>query len=356
MTRRDFDVVVVGGGLAGCAVARECGLLGLRTLLLERHAIGSAGATRFSGGIVRVTEEDPLLAGWAAAGAKHWNSWSLSGLSPFHRTGFYYLLDAASEEWARNTASRHHCDEYPMRLVSVEDCRRLQPALRFDAGAGSPDAPTAAIFEPNGGYVDTRLAARLLAEGARARGAVIWENCPVRAVHPDGDEAVVELAGSAVRARAAVIAAGVGSRSLLGDAGIVARSIPLSCFRQSLANVQVCAFDARTGAYHRPGAGGLSMIGGGRQVDFDPDGEVPQVSDGIQATHRRAMRTFCGEPGSPVSTLAGYDAYTPDKRPLLGARSPCVHVATAFSGRGAKYIPIVAREVARGVAQSIGRA
>ncbi|MCK4566147.1 MAG: FAD-dependent oxidoreductase, partial [Candidatus Thorarchaeota archaeon] len=37
-----FDVVVIGGGSTGTAVARDCAMRGLRTLLLERDDIASA--------------------------------------------------------------------------------------------------------------------------------------------------------------------------------------------------------------------------------------------------------------------------------------------------------------------------
>ena len=42
MTDSEFDVVVIGGGSTGTAVARDCAMRGLRTLLLERDDIASA--------------------------------------------------------------------------------------------------------------------------------------------------------------------------------------------------------------------------------------------------------------------------------------------------------------------------
>ena len=38
----DYDVVVIGGGSTGTAVARDCAMRGLKTLLLERDDIASA--------------------------------------------------------------------------------------------------------------------------------------------------------------------------------------------------------------------------------------------------------------------------------------------------------------------------
>ncbi len=42
MTKDEYDVVVIGGGSTGTAVARDCAMRGLRTLLLERDDIASA--------------------------------------------------------------------------------------------------------------------------------------------------------------------------------------------------------------------------------------------------------------------------------------------------------------------------
>ncbi|MCK5238724.1 MAG: FAD-dependent oxidoreductase, partial [Candidatus Thorarchaeota archaeon] len=38
----EFDVIVIGGGSTGTAVARDCAMRGVKTLLLERDDIASA--------------------------------------------------------------------------------------------------------------------------------------------------------------------------------------------------------------------------------------------------------------------------------------------------------------------------
>lgn len=42
MTKSEFDVVIIGGGSTGTAVARDCAMRGLKSLLLERDDIASA--------------------------------------------------------------------------------------------------------------------------------------------------------------------------------------------------------------------------------------------------------------------------------------------------------------------------
>jgi len=62
MTETVFDVVVIGGGSTGTAVARDCAMRGLRTLLLERDDIASATvgtcAGMISSGLKYRTEPD----------------------------------------------------------------------------------------------------------------------------------------------------------------------------------------------------------------------------------------------------------------------------------------------------------
>ncbi len=46
LDRQYFDVIVIGGGINGVAIARECAQAGQRTLLVERHDFGSGTTSR----------------------------------------------------------------------------------------------------------------------------------------------------------------------------------------------------------------------------------------------------------------------------------------------------------------------
>lgn len=58
----DFDVIVIGGGLAGCAAATRLAKGGMNTLLIERAE--DAGSKNISGGVLWGNDLDTLLPRW----------------------------------------------------------------------------------------------------------------------------------------------------------------------------------------------------------------------------------------------------------------------------------------------------
>src|SRR5688500_6156588 len=58
MPAREWDAIVVGAGIIGCAVARQLSRRGLRTVVLEARTVG-AGATQASAGVLAPYIEAP---------------------------------------------------------------------------------------------------------------------------------------------------------------------------------------------------------------------------------------------------------------------------------------------------------
>ena len=44
--KKEYDVIIIGGGITGAGTARDCALRGLRTLLVERDDIASGASGR----------------------------------------------------------------------------------------------------------------------------------------------------------------------------------------------------------------------------------------------------------------------------------------------------------------------
>ena len=63
-----FDVIVIGGGIIGCGIARDAALRGLSVALIEKHDFGSgttAGSTRLIHGGLRYLWP-PATTAWCA--------------------------------------------------------------------------------------------------------------------------------------------------------------------------------------------------------------------------------------------------------------------------------------------------
>ncbi len=211
------DVVVVGAGVLGAAIAYESALRGLRVVVLERDRAAVTGATRLSmAGLI-----------WLAAADHHLRRLSWEGLTR-HRT--------LGAELGADTGFR----PLPMLLLaeSGADLARLDPLLAAGLAAGfrgqrvGPDdllrlepglAPGICVggVRCEQGHVDpVRLTEAWLAAAVRL-GASVQLGSDVRALILDGrGGAMVETGAGRLSGGRVVVAAGAWSRGLLVRAGI----------------------------------------------------------------------------------------------------------------------------------------
>ncbi|HMF08697.1 MAG TPA: FAD-dependent oxidoreductase, partial [Thermoanaerobaculia bacterium] len=207
------DVVLVGGGVVGCALARELAERGARVAVVERAEPGSE-------------------ASGAAAGM----------LSPqaesTERTPFFDLCLASRElhrVWARELAGetgievgyrrcgvlRCDFDEEAARLAEAFSWQRAEGLAVEPLDASSAAARTekrisdgvrGALFFPEDGLVDSARLTHALAVSARARGARIHVGETVRRCLLRGGRCVgVETGSGALSAGQVVITAGAWS-------------------------------------------------------------------------------------------------------------------------------------------------
>jgi glycine/D-amino acid oxidase-like deaminating enzyme len=338
------DVAIVGGGLAGAAIAQQCVSRGLDAVLLEESTAGGSGATRYSRGIVRGFDPDPYLMQWSLRGAQAWREWNAPGPSPYHACGVLYLLAAPEAGAAVRCIREADSAAYPMELLRGGDIARRFPWLELP-----PErvAELTVVFEPRGGYCDPRLAARLYCEAVRSAGGTVIEGAQVEAIEERAQCVLLRTAAGAVLAKVAVVAAGASSVRLCPEPSVFVRSIPLSCFEATSVPERFpsCVIDGQYGGYARPEPPRHVFFGGGRQQDAVSPAAIGEFSPAHHAEHLEKLRKLLRDARpTPVAGVMGYDAYTPSLRPVLGfghARSRLCR-AFGFSGRGAKYIPAVA--------------
>jgi glycine oxidase len=226
------DLAVVGGGVIGLAVAWRAAQRGLRTVVLERDAIGS-GASGVAAGMLAPTSEatfgEQALLALNLESARRWPAFAAelaeqSGADPGYRPCGTLLAarDAdAAAALERDLAFRESLGLAVERLLPSR-ARDLEPAL----------APTvrAAAAAPDDHAVDPRRALAALAAALRAAGAEVREGAEVTELDTSAGRVTgVRLAdGERLPAAAVVLAPGAWAGALAGvpeDARVPVRPV-----------------------------------------------------------------------------------------------------------------------------------
>lgn len=329
----------------GSALAYQCARLGLDTMLIEAGSIGGAGATAHSRGIVRIYDPNPKLMEWALLGVQEWSNFEPSGSKPFVACGLYYFVKADNRETALATLSTYDHAEYPIEIISPSS-PAVPDQLRHLA---SHDGII--LYEPRSGYVDTRLATRMFAQSAKECGATLLEGSKVLSVACQNDSVLVTLAQGTLRASRVVLAAGAATSSLAHVPGMFCRSIPLSCVFSSVKAIpQYCIIDETSGGYVRPDSTETLFVGGAPQLDAASHEHLKfDLPSAGKRNAELAQHLIDTQAIDLLDTRPGYDGYTPNFLPYIGPSPDAERIvlATGFSGRGAKYIPAVAVQLAR---------
>ena len=208
MPAREWDAIVVGAGIIGCAVARQLSRRGMRTVVLEARTVG-AGATQASAGVLAPYIEAPGEGALQALTVR-----SLAMYDDFiqavqRETGTQVeyrrcgTLEVAGDkmsaarlvalgEWTRSVG-------IDARWIDRAAVRRLEPAIGPTVGA---------LLVPSHGYVRaSQLVAALLAS-AQLSGASFVSGRRLDRIDYQRDEVTVTAGGASYRARHLVIAAG----------------------------------------------------------------------------------------------------------------------------------------------------
>ena len=187
------QVVIIGGGVAGCSVAYHLTRLGWQdVVLLERKSLTS-GTTWHAAGLIgqlRATHNLTRLAQYTAElyAALEKETGQATG---FRQNG---SLSIASEperfEELRRGASMASCFGLEAEVISPAEAGELHPLIEIDDLVG-------AVFLPNDGQTNPIDTTQALARGARDHGAKIFEQTRVTGIETEGRRvtAVVTTSG-----------------------------------------------------------------------------------------------------------------------------------------------------------------
>jgi L-2-hydroxyglutarate oxidase LhgO len=311
------DVVVVGAGVVGLAVARGLAQAGREVIILERaEAIGTGISSRNSevihAGIYY--PKHSLMARFCVAGRHALYAFCADHGVPHKRCG--KLIVATNEAEAGKLASieararANGVDD--MRLLSAGEAQALEPAL----------ACTGALLSPSTGIVDSHHFMLALLGDAEAAGASLALNAPLVGGRASDDGIEVDIGGQApltLACRLLVNAAGLEAPVVAAKiAGLPQAAIPPRHFAKG----NYFTLSARSPFSHLiypvPEPGGLGVhltLDLGGQAKFGPDVEwVETIDYNVDAARAerfyKAIRRYW--PGLPDGSLQpGYAGIRP---------------------------------------------
>lgn len=340
-----FDAIVIGAGVIGASVAYHLSQRGLKVLILERQSV-AAGATGASSGLVRMhydVEVDSALAWQSFQFFRNWRE-RIGGECGFKRTGFLQIVAPEKNEHLRANVAMHKRVGILTDVVTAAEVKKIAPMFRTE------DFELAA-YEPESGYADPVLTTNSFIEHAKARGAVLKQDCEVTGVRVGGGKVQgVESSCGSFDAPIVVNCAG----TFAGRVGkMVGLDIPLDTWTHDVAFVKRPAkigthptvIDDSLSMYFRP-EGELTLVAleDGNRMGEPPESDLSRVDPEfvMRAIDRICERVEGMEEGALHSTHAGRDGLTPDQRAVMDKAGPDgFYVACGFSGTGFKLSPAV---------------
>lgn len=341
-TRREADVLVIGGGGAGCSAALHLAQRGAKVVLLERGLVGSQASGSNYGG-VRQQGRHPAELPIAKRSQEIWRRLpKLIGTDcEFVQTGHLKLArndEEAAELVAYLDTARDH--ELELEFLDRATLRARYPWL-------GPSV-VAASFAPGDGAANPRLLSPALARAARQAGATILEQTSVTACGRQGGRFVVEAGGETFAADLLINTAGFWGGQVAAWFG---EEVPIRHHTPNMMVTEPIPYFIRPnigvaggGVYMRQIPRGNVIIGGG-YGSGDPtvpmSRPLPQVT--LQAMRRAAMLVPDLAGVSVIRSWSGIDGIMPDKIPVVGPShtTPGLFHAFGFSGHGFQLGPAI---------------
>ena len=219
------DVVIVGGGIVGCATAFYLASRGISVALVEKGHVGCEQSSR-NWGWCRLQNRDVHEMPLGIVSMELWDKLAseIGRDVGFRRCGLRYATDdgaqlAQWESW-RPVAKEFNVDT---RMVTAAEAAGFVPETRRKWVGG--------LISVNDGKGEPAIAAPRIAEGARQRGATIHQQCAARALDlANGRVVGVHTEKGYIRTNAVLCAAGAWASRFLRPHGI---SFPQAGVRQT---------------------------------------------------------------------------------------------------------------------------
>lgn len=211
---QEFDVLIIGGGAVGCAVARELTRSRLRVAVLEKESDVAAGTSGRNSAVVHAgfnNRPGTLMAQLCVEGNVGFEALCRELDVPYRKTGKLLVAfsDAELDTLRRLLAQGERNGCKGLRMVGRDEAETLAPNV---GGIGGLYSPNTAIFDPF-------LYTVALAENAAVNGAKFFLEHEVTAIRKEDGVFVVTTPKGEFRARIVVNSAGLYSDRVSAMAG-----------------------------------------------------------------------------------------------------------------------------------------
>lgn len=349
----DFDIIVIGAGIVGCAVARECASEGMRVGIIEGGVL-AGGATAAGMGHVVVMDDSPAQLALTRYSRSIWRSEidRLPASVEYESCGTIWL--AADDEEMMEVHSKQGLYAragVDSIVLNDRELTEMEPNLRKDLAGG--------LLVPHDGVIYPPTAATYFLAEAERMGAVLFRSRALIASHSRvrledgrliGGERIVLAVGTECDLLPALPVQRRKGHLAITDRypGFLHHQLVELGYLKSAHKLisDSVAFNIQ------PRQTGQLLIGSSRQYGDDSPGVDGAILDEML---ERAVSYMPGLSGTSVLRIwTGFRAATPDKLPLIGPASglsedASLWLAAGFEGLGITNAPGAARLLVNGL-------
>ena len=347
------EVIIIGGGVIGCATAYYLAKEGTSVIVLEgSDHIGNGGSSRNGGG-VRQSGRDPRELPLAMYGIRTlWPHLSeeLETDCEYHQDGNLRLGKTEKHrEILEGLADRARACGLDVRMIDGDEVRRINPHLSHEV--------TVASWCPTDGHANPLTTTLGFYKMARRLGARFITGEPVTELRTvKGKIRKVITPNNVYEGEQVLVAAGLHSREILETVGI---DVPMdgSLLEALVTEAEAPMFDQMLGTadadfYGHQTKHGSFVFGGSSGLEpFYKDNGTPVTSSRTAPCICRGIMKYFPELADAkiVRTWAGWSDRSADGVPVLGAvdEIPGLYAACAFTGHGFGISPAVGDQLAK---------
>jgi len=328
------DVLVVGGGLVGTAVAYGLAREGAKVTVLDQGD-GGFRASRGNFGLVWVQGKGYGLspyARWSRSSSRLWPGLAAALLEEtgidvsLKQPGGFHLCfsddEMAEREKRLSTLQAELGGEYPYQLLDARELRERLPAV-------GPEV-IGASYTPMDGHVNPLKLLRALHDAMQRRGVKLVNGEEIGRIVPETNGFAVHGKNAVWRAPKVVLSAGLGNRALSAQVGLHAPVAPNR--GQVLVSERVAPFlHYPTINVRQTDEGSVQFGDSMEEVGYNDF----TTADVLSTIARRGVRSFpLLKNVRLVRTWAALRVYSPDGFPIYeqSLQYPGAYVVTCHSG------------------------